>query len=69
MQRDPPPNGDVHALVRLAINATPGAWGLGPRAVVLVMLQGGIKGVEVACARARARPLVLSGLAVKISKI
>ena len=67
MQRDPPPNGDLLALVRMAVNATPAGRALDPGSVALVMAQGGIRGVEVARERAavavcRARPQGSRGL-------
>ena len=68
MQRDPLPNGDLLALVRMAVNATPAGRALCPESVALVMSQGGIKGVEVACARAVARSHWVPRPAARISR-
>jgi len=46
-------SGDLLELVRMAVNATPGGQALDPRAVALVMMQGGITGVEAAHVRLR----------------
>ena len=68
MQRDPLPNGDLLALVRMAVNATPAGRALCPESVALVMSQGGINGVEVACARAVARSHWVPRPAARISR-